>query len=130
MLPPRVERIVFNNLIRPRFIPNLMPSPDHENDFPGDNYFFSYGPRIGSTQQNISNAQLKDFDELIADVNRQSRDILKTALGPRVVFADILPMLCSLHWAGRSAPTRPPLTPPTRCSMISGGCLFSSPRRN
>jgi lysophospholipase L1-like esterase len=88
-LPPRVERIVFNALIRPRFIPNLMPSPDHENDFPGDNYFFAYGPRIGSTQQNISNAQLRAFDDLIADVNQQSRDILKAALGTRVVFADI-----------------------------------------
>jgi hypothetical protein len=46
-LPSRVERIVFNNLIRPRFVPNLMPSPQHENDYPGDNYYQAYGPRIG-----------------------------------------------------------------------------------
>lgn len=88
-LPGRVERIVFNSLIRPRFIPNLMPSPQHENDYPGADYYFAYGPRIGSTQTLISNAQLKAFDELTARVNDQSRDILKDALGERVRFADI-----------------------------------------
>lgn len=42
-LPARVERVVFNSLIRPRFIPDLMPSADHQNDYSGDAYFFAYG---------------------------------------------------------------------------------------
>jgi hypothetical protein len=88
-LPERVECIVFNSLIRPRFIPNLMPSPEHENDFPGDSYYYLYGTRIGSTETTITNAQLKSFDGLIADVNARARDVLQTALGSRVVFADI-----------------------------------------
>lgn len=88
-LPERVERIVFNSLIRPRFIPNLMPSPQHENDYPGDAYYDAYGPRIGSTQQLISKTQLQAFDALIAHVNAEAQNVLKTALGDRVVFADI-----------------------------------------
>jgi lysophospholipase L1-like esterase len=32
---------------------------------------------------------LQAFDAVIADVNKQSQDILKTALGERVAFADI-----------------------------------------
>ena len=88
-LPARVERIVFNNLIRPRFIPNLMPSPQHENDYPGADYFWAYGPRIGSTQTPISGEILKAFDELVENVNIQAQSVLKDALGDRVVFADL-----------------------------------------
>jgi hypothetical protein len=103
-LPERVERIVFNGLIRPRFIPNLMPSPEHENDFPGDGYYFAYGPRIGSTQTGIAGAKVKAFDELIADVNARSQGVLRTALRGRVVFADIYsacPPFDGKHYGGR-----------------------------
>ena len=103
-LPERVERIVFNGLIRPRFIPNLMPSPEHENDFPGDDYYFAYGPRIGSTQTAISGAKLKAFDELIADVNARSQAMLKDTVGERVAFADIYadcPQFDGKHYMGR-----------------------------
>jgi hypothetical protein len=77
-LPARVGRIVFNGLIRPRFIPNNMPSPEHENDYPGDGYYFAYGPCIGSTETPITGTQLRDLDALIADVNARSEDVLKT----------------------------------------------------
>lgn len=103
-LPARVERIVFNGLIRPRFIPNMMPSPEHENDYPGDEYYFAYGPRIGSTETPITGTQLRDFDALIADVNARSEDVLKTALGNRVSFADIYaasPPFDGKHYMGR-----------------------------
>lgn len=88
-LPARVERIVFNSLIRPRFIPNLMPSADHQNDFPGDAYFFAYGPRITDTQTSISAQKVQDFDALVARINAEAQDVLRTALGDRVRFADI-----------------------------------------
>jgi hypothetical protein len=88
-LPDRVERIVFNSLIRPRFIPNMMPSPEHQNDFPGDDYYFMYGPRLTDTQTPISNQMMRDFDRLIAQVNAESQDVLRSALGSRIVFADI-----------------------------------------
>ena len=88
-LPARVERIVFNGLIRPRFIPNLMPSAEHQNDFPGEDYLVAYGPRISDTQTTISAQQVKDFDALVARVNSQAQDVLRTALGDRVRFADV-----------------------------------------
>lgn len=88
-LPPRVERIVFNSLIQPRFIPNLMPGPDHQNDFPGDGYLVAYGPRITDTQTTISAQKMQEFDALIARVNAEAQDVLRTALGERVRFADI-----------------------------------------
>ncbi len=103
-LPARVERIVFNSLIRPRFIPNLMPAPDHENDYPGDGYYYLYGPRIGSTQTSITNAQVRDFDTLVADVNARAQDVLRNALGDRVAFADIYaacPQFDGKHYGGR-----------------------------
>ncbi|HTI83110.1 MAG TPA: hypothetical protein VL614_21875 [Acetobacteraceae bacterium] len=88
-LPARVERIVFNGLIRPRFIPNLMPSAEHQNDFPGEANFFAYGPRISDTQTRISAQQVQDFDALVARVNAEAQDVLRTALGDRVRFADV-----------------------------------------
>ncbi|MBV9748895.1 MAG: hypothetical protein JO157_08775, partial [Acetobacteraceae bacterium] len=88
-LPARTERIVFNSLVRPRFIPNLMPSPEHENESPGDGYFAAYGPRISSTQQQISAAQLQAFDTSIAQINAEAEDLLRSAVGDRIVFADI-----------------------------------------
>ncbi len=103
-LPERVERIVFNGLIRPRFIPNLMPSPEHENDFPGDGYYTAYGPRIGSTQTALSGAKVRAFDELIADVNARSQSMLTAALGNRVAFADVYaacPPFDGKHYSGR-----------------------------
>lgn len=88
-LPARVERIVFNSLIRPRFVANLMPSPQHENDNPSDAYFSAYGPRIGSTEQAITGAELEAFDTLVAEVNGQAKALLQEALGDRIVFADL-----------------------------------------
>jgi lysophospholipase L1-like esterase len=98
-LPARVERIVFNNLIRPRFVPNLMPSPQHENDYPGDLYYQAYGPRIGSTDQDISGTDLESFDKLVADVNEQAKALLKGTLGDKAVFADLYGG--ALHFDGK-----------------------------
>jgi hypothetical protein len=103
-LPPRVERIVFNSLIRPRCIANLMPNPTHENEFPGDDYYYAYGPRIGSTQQLITNTQLKQLDQLVADVNTAAQGVLKDALGDRVRFADVYGAASAIdgkHYMGR-----------------------------
>lgn len=88
-LPSGVERIVFNTLIRPRFIPNLMPAPEHENECPGEQYYPAYGPRIGLPTTPITPAQMAEFDTLVAEVNAKSMALLQDALGPRVVFADI-----------------------------------------
>lgn len=64
----------------------------------------AYGPRIGSTETPIPGTQLRDFDALIADVNARSEDVLKTALGNRVLFADIYaasPPSDGKHYMGR-----------------------------
>ncbi|MGA9016167.1 MAG: hypothetical protein WB509_27020 [Acetobacteraceae bacterium] len=77
---------------------------DQTIDHPGDSYYFAYGPRIGSTETPIPGTQLRDFDALIADVNARSEDVLKTALGNRVLFADIYaasPPSDGKHYMGR-----------------------------
>jgi hypothetical protein len=103
-LPARTEKIVFNSLIKPRFIPNLMPGDAFFNQFPGDGYFQTYGPRISSTEQTISGDQLRAFDALIARVNGEAADILRSAVGDRIVFADVYgacPPLDGKHYQGR-----------------------------
>jgi len=91
MLPNRVEKIVFNGLIRPRFVPNLMPDHQEENSFPGDEYYSAYGSRLTGTSTPISADSLRKYDALIARVNAQSKATLQTALGNRAVFADLYP---------------------------------------
>ena len=106
-LPARTERIVFNGLVRPRFIPNLMPSPEHENEFPGDAYYAAYGPRISSTHQRITGDQLRAFDTLIANVNAEAEDVLRQAAGDRIAFADLFGASSAVdgkHYGDRGLP--------------------------
>lgn len=98
-LPARVEKIVFNGLIRPRFVPNLMPTGTEANTFPGDGYYSAYGGRLTDTQQPISADTLRNYDETIATVNAESAEILREALGNRIVFAD--PYTASLPFDGK-----------------------------
>ena len=88
-LPSQTAHIVFNGLVRPRFIPNLMPHPEHENDFPGDGYHAAYGPRISSTQQKIGGDQLRDLDDQVARINAEAETMLRDTVGNRIVFADL-----------------------------------------
>lgn len=85
----RTEKIVFNSLVRPRFIPNLMPGPEHEMEFPGLEYYPAYGPRIYSTQQHISGEQMAAFDGTIRKLNQDAAGILKGTVGDRLIFADL-----------------------------------------
>ena len=88
-MPARTERIMFNSLVRPRFIPNLMPSPEHEMEFPGFEYYAAYGPRIYSTQQDITGEQMAAFDAKIHRLNQDAADLLKQMIGDRLVFVDL-----------------------------------------
>ncbi len=90
-LPNRVEKIVFNGMIRPRFVPNLMPDHTQDNIFPGDEYFPAYGSRLTGTQTPVSGDSLRQYDEMIARINARSDETLRTALGNRAVFADLYP---------------------------------------
>ncbi|MGE0226766.1 MAG: SGNH/GDSL hydrolase family protein [Acetobacteraceae bacterium] len=103
-LPPRVDTIVFNGLIQPRFVPNLMPSGAEENEFPGEDYYSVYGPRLTATHLSVGGTELRAYDALIADVNAESRAILEAALGSRLHFADlyaICPPLDGKHFRRR-----------------------------
>jgi lysophospholipase L1-like esterase len=80
--------IAFNSLIRPRTAANLMPAPD-ATGYPGDGYFTAYGPRIGSTQQDIPGAVLKQLDELVAEVNADTQANLRQQLGARLRWVDL-----------------------------------------
>lgn len=85
---PRTERIVVNTLVRPRFIPNLMPSSFEENEFPEDHYFTAYGPRIFSTHQDISGPDLEAFDKKVKNLNAANADALRAA-DNRILIADL-----------------------------------------
>ena len=103
-LPDRVERIVFNGLIMPRAVPNLMPDSLHEGQFPGDAYYQTYGPRLTNTQQTVTGDALRRYDEVIAEVNATSRETLGTIVGNRAVFADLYPVAQAMdgkHHRGR-----------------------------
>jgi hypothetical protein len=87
-LPPEIEQIVFNSLIRPRTASNLMT----REDFPtptGEGYFAGYIPRIGDPTKEIPGATIKAFDELIRDVNAKTREVMQQRLGARFRFVDL-----------------------------------------
>jgi len=91
-LPPRTEKIVFNGLVRPRAVPNLMPKVEDEGQFPGDSYFPAYVPRLTDTQPRVSGLDLRRYDTLIQQVNDRSRQTLAAALGARAAFVDLYPL--------------------------------------
>lgn len=86
---PRTEKVVFNGLIRPSFVPNLVPNAIEENAFPNEGYFTAYGPRLTSTQQTVTREAMRSYDDLIAEVNAESREILHETLGERARFVDL-----------------------------------------
>jgi lysophospholipase L1-like esterase len=88
-LSPRTERVVFNGLIRPSFVPNLVPDALEENAFPNEGYFTAYGSRLLDTQRPISRNAMREYDRTIAEVNAENREIMREALGDRARFADL-----------------------------------------
>jgi hypothetical protein len=109
-LPERVERIVYNAVLRPRFVPNLMPDP-FDHSLPGDQYFSAYGNRIGSTQTVINGTRLQQFDAAVQKANVQSRDILEHTVGGRLIWNDLYSIADQYdgkHWSGRGVPVTLP----------------------
>ena len=90
-LPSGVERIAFNGLVRPRTVPNLMPDGAGPIVFPGDDYHQGYVARLTDTQPRVTDATLRRYDALIAQVNDTSRQTLASRLGGRAVFVDLYP---------------------------------------
>lgn len=90
-LPGQVKKVVFNGMIRPRFVPNLMPNKAEEPGFPGDEYYGRYGSRLFQASTPIKGDALRSYDALIARVNARSNETLRAALGDRAVFADLYP---------------------------------------
>jgi hypothetical protein len=91
-LPPEIELIVVNSLVRPRTASNLMPvarpgmPPDP--DYPGDGYFSLYGPSIGGGSV-VPGATVKRYDDAIRAVNDQVRQRLEATVGARLAFVDL-----------------------------------------
>ena len=95
-LPDEVEQIVFNNLVQPRFMPNLMPNPeDLQTRTPAD-YYLAYGPRAINSQFPIAGSDLQKFDNLVHEVNQDAEQILRNKLGDRVRVADLYGMCAAL----------------------------------
>ena len=112
-LPPEVEVIAFNSLIRPRTASNLMPGPraNRQGIYPGAGYFSSYGPWIISQEGTIPAATIQNFDQLIADVNARARVLLSGKLGSRLRFVDLYAASDALdgkHYRDRAMAVRAP----------------------
>lgn len=82
-------KVYFNLLVRPRVIGNLAPRSDHDLFNPPDGgYFDRYINRLGATGR-LSGAQMEKFDQLIDQVNTETKAALSQHLGDRVHFVDI-----------------------------------------
>jgi len=87
-----VQRIYFNDLIRPRALANLAPRRDEEMfRHPKDGYFDEYIGRLGSLNR-MSGEQMKAFDEEIAKVNKDVRKTMSGILKDKIVFVDTYAM--------------------------------------
>jgi hypothetical protein len=91
-LPPEVELIVVNSLVRPRAASNLMPverpGAPKDPDYPGDDYFSFYGPSIGGGDV-VPGAVVRRYDETIQAVNAEARRRLQAVVGTRLTFVDL-----------------------------------------
>lgn len=87
-LSSRTKKIVFNSLVRPRTVPNLMPAADRIGSRPGDGYFDGYNANLFSERITITGQQLLDFDRVVQHVNDHARVALQKRLGKRGVFVD------------------------------------------
>jgi hypothetical protein len=105
-LPPDTV-IAVNSLVRPRCAANLMPSPETMTHYPGDGYFAAYGARLVSTQQPITGARLKAFDEAVQEVNGSVEARLRGQLGDRLRWVDLYAATTQYdgkHYADRTVP--------------------------
>jgi lysophospholipase L1-like esterase len=108
-LPGTVETIAFNSLVRPRTAPNLMPGSNPRGIYPGDGYFSTYGPWIISNAGTIPGDTLRQFDQLIAEVNERVRVLMANKLGARFRFVDLYAASTSLdgkHYRDRAMVVR------------------------
>lgn len=88
-IPPTCK-VYVNSLIRPRFVPNLVPLKDAQLwPPPGDGYFASYSPNIGDNTISMDAATMAAFDQQILKVNNQSRDNMAAILGDQLTYVDI-----------------------------------------
>jgi len=84
---PADGKVYFNTILRPRFVPNLMP-PGNDAPRPGEDYYPVYRPRIGNQQSMLSAAEMRRFDEDVAAANQGTIEGVREALKDRVVFVD------------------------------------------
>jgi hypothetical protein len=90
-----VEHVYFTNLIKPSTVANVMPRTDPDELVGCGRYYPQYLSRLLGGAVGISEAQMRRFDQLIADVNARSQEIVtqKLAIGGRsVTFVDIYGM--------------------------------------
>jgi hypothetical protein len=85
---PENTKIIVNSILKPRFIPNLMPRHDPDY-YPGAEYFSEYVARIGDGTTSLTAKQLRCFDEQVFDVNSDTKRRMETILGDRLTFVDL-----------------------------------------
>ncbi|MGY0793157.1 SGNH/GDSL hydrolase family protein [Azospirillum argentinense] len=87
-----VDKIYYNSLVRPRAVPNIGPRSDFAHPITCDAYFPSYVARIIQNGNSISGEEMKQFDELIREVNAETKSVLEEVLGDKVHFVDLYTM--------------------------------------
>lgn len=130
-LPMRTEKIVFNSLVRPRTVPNLMPASNQLGKKPGDMYFDGYNANLFSERISVTKENLQDFDRVIQHVNESAQIAMQKHLKGRGVFVDFFQASSgfdSKHYADREIPVRGRLLTNTpiefhRDGTVSGGGL-------
>jgi hypothetical protein len=88
-------KVVVNSLLKPRFIPNLMPRHDPDR-YSEDKYYPEYIARLGDGTTSLSGDQLAKFDQQIAQVNGETNARMQAVLGDRLTFVDIY-TACDQH---------------------------------
>lgn len=100
---PNDAKIVFNSLVRPRTVPNLMPAESERIAKPGG-YYSAYGPSLFSGGPSVTGKQLENYDHFIEQLNGDVLAKMQQRLGSRGTFVDFYKAsseLDSKHFPGR-----------------------------
>ncbi|SDE36700.1 hypothetical protein [Rhodospira trueperi] len=97
---PGTRRMVFNTLVLPSQVPNLMPAPEsvtYDGIPPGpDGYFDLYENRMGFGYGTLTGAQMKQQDKLVRALNATMIEVMRRELGDRAVFVDLAEQMAHL----------------------------------
>jgi len=98
---PNTRAMVFNTLVLPSQVPNLMPTPEsisYDGKLPGPSgYFDLYENRMGFGYGTLTADQLKQQDGFVQAINDAMADVMRSTLGNRAVIVDLAAQMKHLN---------------------------------